>query len=304
MRYNLKRKYKKILVLALAVFFLLGVLSADCLAFEEDTGVSVEKERVLILDASVSEGGGCVEVVLGSSGAACGVLATLSYDPELLSFVTFAKIDTLAEQITVSCLDSNGRLRILIDGDENFDGGVWCRFFFSINETKLNESTESMFLSEISASVDSAYEKSESGYGELCFDDLSVALDLNEYLDREQTGVEQAESVSVRWTDFGYAFEKYCAVCVSGFADNKSIAAGFEITVSCENLTESYTASCVLPVATGGRPEYTVIMPLPLRDSFYVTVRELGYSGREVISAEKTYCFFVSGSGIERVGSD
>lgn len=304
MRYNLKRICKKILAISLAALIMLGALTANCFAFEEETGISVQEERGLFLEASVSDGGGCIEVVMSSSHAACGVLATLSYDPESFSFLTFAKSDTLSDQATVSCSDSGGNLRILIDAGGNFERGVWCRFFFSINETKLNKSAIGELFSEISVSVESAYVLSESGYSELGFEGSSARLDLREHLDQDQTIVEKNDDVSVQWVDFGYAFEEYCSVCISGYADMEDLAAGFEITASYENLTEVYTASRVLPLTADDRRGYTVMMLLPLRDAVYVTIRAIRYSARETVEAEKTYCFFVSGAGIERIGFD
>ena len=303
MRYNLRKYCKKSFALAVAVAILFVALASDCLAFEESASVRVGDEEVLFIETLVSDGGGCIEITLGSSRSACGVLATLSYDPEWLSFLTFVKNDALSEQITVSCLESNGNLRILIDSDENFDG-VWCRFFFAVNETKLDGAGDGKLLSEIAVSTDSAYEKSESGYGELIFDDVTVRLDLSECFDHEQGAVGQGDSVSVRWIDLNGALEKRCAMCLSGFSDKDYFAAGFEITVSSENLAETYTVSRVLPASAGDAWEYAVIVPLPFRDSFYVTAREIGYSGKNVIVEEKTHCFFVCGSNIERVGSD
>lgn len=302
MIYNLRRYCRKFFFLALAVLILFVALASDCLAFEEDTTVYTNEESALLLEAFVSDGG-CIEVTLGSMKSACGILVTLLYDTELLSFLTFAKSETLSDETIVSCFDLDGELRVLIDADENFDG-IWCRFFFSVNETKPNEITESMLLSEISVLADSAYEKSESGYRELFFDDATVRLDLNDCFDGEQSEVDRLDSVSMHCFDFERVIERGYAVCISGIADRNTLAAGFEITVSCENITESYTAYRILPFAAGNDREYTVIILLPPRESFYVTVREIGYSGKTVIIEEKTYCFFVCGSNVERVGSD
>ena len=304
MRYNLKRIYKKILAFVLTVFIALVLLTADCVAFGDETEISTQGENSLFLDASVSEGGGCIEVMLSSSRAACGVLATLSYDEEYFSFLTFVKSETLAEQVTVSCSDSNGSLRMIIDADENFEGGVWSRFFFSVNEAALNEPMSSELFFEISVSVESAYELSESVYDELCFEGSSVRLDLREHLDQDQTNGEKTEPISAQLIDFGAAFEKCCTLCISGCADREALAAGFEITVSCENFTESYTISRVLPITADDEQGYTVIILLPLRASFYVTVRAIEYSAIDIVYAGEEYCFFVSGSGIERVGLD
>lgn len=303
MIYNLRRYGKKLFALTLAVLILFVVLASDCLALEEGTAEYIGDESALFLEALLSDGGGCIEVTLGSSNSACGVLAKLSYDPERLSFLTFAKCETLSDGTTVSCFDSGGDLRVLIDADENFEG-TWCRFFFSVNETTPNETTKNKLLSEITVSTVSAYEKSESGYRELFFDDATVLLDTSDCVDGEQSEVDRVDSVSMQWIDFESTVERGCAVCISGITDRNTLAAGFEITVSCENITESYTAYRILPFATENDREYTVILLLPSRDSFYVTVRELGYSGKSVIVGEKTYCFFACGSNIERVGSD
>ncbi|MBQ3013201.1 MAG: hypothetical protein IJD74_06655 [Clostridia bacterium] len=303
MRYNLKKICKKILAFFAVVLFLLVALASDCLAFDEETVELVGEKSSLFMDASLSEEGGCVEVTLGSSRSACGILATLSYDPELLSFLTFAKSDALGEKVTVSCFDSNGTLRILVDADENFEG-VLCRFFFSINETKLSEKAEGGLLSEISVLPESAYGKTDSGFSELFFDGATELLDLNGSQDSEQNKVEDFDSVSVQWIDFENAFQTQCSVCVSGFFEKNEVAAGFEITVSCENFTETYTASRILPAEAENDRKYAVIVPLPIRDSFYVTVREIGYFGKNVIVEDKTNCFFICGSSVERVGSD
>ncbi|MBR4032478.1 MAG: hypothetical protein IKJ07_07070 [Clostridia bacterium] len=303
MRYNLKKICKKILAFFAVVFFLLVALASDCLAFEENATENFEERTPMHLGTSLSEEGGCVEVTLGSSRSACGILATLSYDPELLSFLTFAKSDALGEKVTVSCFDSNGTLRILVDADENFEG-VLCRFFFSINETKLSEKAEDGLLSEISVLPEAAYGKTDSGFSELFFDGATELLDLNGLHDREQNEVEGFDSVSVQWIDFENAFQTQCSVCVSGVFEKNEVAAGFEITVSCENFTETYTASRILPAEAENDRKYAVIVPLPIRDSFYVTVREIGYFGKNVIVEDKTNCFFICGSSVERVGSD
>lgn len=303
MRYNLRRIYKKITAVALAVLITCIVQAADCVALEAETEMPLREDR-LLLDVSVSEGGGCIEVVLSASRSACGVLATLSYDPENFSFLTFARSDSLDEKVAISCSDSSGRLRILLDSEESFSGGTWCRFFFSINESALNEAEIGELFFEISVSVESAYERSGSGYDEIVLEGSGVRLDLSERSDQEQTNAGIADDISAGLIDLGAAFEKFCALCVSGFADEGSLAAGFEITVSCESIAESYTISRILPITEHGDQGYTAILLVPRRDSFYVTVRGILYSPSEVVRAEETYCFFVSGSMIERVGLD
>jgi len=302
MRYNLKRNHKKNFAFALALLILLCTLVTDCFASEDETVITRQEKGCLFLDVSVSDGGGCVEVILSSSRGACGVLATLFYDSECFSFLTFAKSDTLSEQVTVSCCDSNGILRVLIDADENFEGGVWCRFFFSMRQA--DESLITKPFSEINLSVEAAYELSESGYSEICFEVASTRFDLQENLGQGQTNDKKNNAVSVQWIDYGANPEKHCTLCISGFADSDAFAAGFEVAVSYENVAESYTVSRILPATERDKRGYTAIILLPFRQNFYVTVRAIKYSARDTVRTEEIYCFFVSDSGIERVGSD
>jgi len=302
MRYNLKRNHKKNFAFALALLILLCTLVTDCFASEDETVITCQEKGCLFLDVSVSEGGGCVEVILSSSRGACGLLATFFYDSERFSFLTFAKSDTLSEQVTVSCCDSTGRLRILIDADENFEGGRGCRFFFSMKQE--DESLISKPFSEITVSAEAAYELSESGYSEICFEGASTRFDLQENWGQGQTNDKKNNAVSVQWIDYGANPEKCCTLCISGFADSDAFAAGFEVTASYENVAESYTVSRVLPSMAEDKRGYTAIILLPFRQNFYVTVRAIRYSARDTVRTEEIYCFFVSDSGIERVGSD
>lgn len=322
MRYNLKRVGKKILAIVLGAAVTLASFGTNCLAFEESTEIGADEESAetcvqeestapdgrqegrLSLEASVSEDGGCIEVILRSSHSSCGALATLFYDSERFSFLTYAKSDALGEFTNVSCSDANGRLRILIDADENFDGGVWCRFFFSPNETTSNELAESQLFFEISALIHSAYEKTETGYRELCFEEAHLSIDCYECLDREPIGIEKDGEVSMQRLELGNGVDKYSAFCISGRSFAAGFAAGYEISVSCEDLTERYVSHRALPLANEEKQDCTVILFLPPYESFYVSIQRIVYSGKRVIGDEETYCFFVSGSNIERVGYD
>lgn len=322
MRYNLKRTSEKILAIVLVATVALGSFGTKCLAVEESTEISVDEESteicvqeesagsdgrqegMLSLEASTSEDGGCIEVTLSSTRASCGVLVTLSYDPERFSFLTYAKSDALGELTNVSCSDSNGRLRILIDADENFFDGVWCRFFFSPNETTRNDLTGSELFFEMRALIHSAYEKTETGYSELRFEETYLSFDCYEWLDREPIGIENDGEVSMQRIESGNDTDKYRAFCISGRSFAAGFAVGYEISVSCEDITERYISYRSLPLAKKEEQDCAVILFLPSYESFYVSIQRIVYSGKRVVGDEETYCFFVSGSNIERVGYD
>lgn len=302
MRYNFNRYCFKLAMLVLAILLLFGELTVGCLSSDSEADKNNENSR-LTLTVLLSDDRKYAEISAGSAQVICGVLATLFYDSEKLTFLTFAKGDGMKESANVSCTDTGGRLRFLVDGEENFESDGWCRFFFEINEDYIPDTlTEACFL-EFAVSVESAYFLSDNGYSEICFEGESVLLELDEKPNQDKNEETNTAAIVADWIDFGTIFDGYCVLSLSGFAEKDSFAAGAEISVSCENITEFYTVTCILPAKADEKQKYSVIIFLPMREQFCVGIRQVAYSAREVTVSEEKYCFLVSGSEIEPIGS-
>ena len=296
MIYNFSRYRSRLAIFTLAMLILLGALTVGG---TENIGAVAQ----LTLRAALSDDGRYIEVSVGSPQAVCGVLATLFYDSERLAFMTFAKSDGLGESADLSCTDADGEVRFLIDGEENFENDSWCRFFFEIKENSDCADRTEACRFEFSLAVSSAYFLSDDRYREIVFADGEVLPECGEDERQETSEEEPKTTAEADWTDFGLMLEGYCAVSFSCFAEQGCFAAGFEVSVSCENVTEIYTVTRALPVDTDKRQKYSVVIFLPMRESFYVEVRAIGYTPRGRIDKEDKSSFFISRSGIGPIGT-
>lgn len=302
MIYNFSRYCVKPVLIIIAVLLVLGVLTVRGAATDGGSEGNDEVPR-LILSVLKFDDGGYIELSVGSSQVLCGVLAEIVYDAERLTFLTFSVGDGVGGSVVVSCADDCGDLRLLVDGEDNFESDVWCRLLFAVNEDYIPDSAAEDYCSELVVSVVSAYALSDDGYAEICIEKASAFLELGETPRQDEDDEAVMHTVSADWVDFGTILEGYCAISLSGFAEGEAFAAGFEIWVSCEGIAEFYTVTQVLSARSHEKRKYTVIVFLPMRDSFRIEVTAVGYTPIGAARNEDKRVFFISGSKAEPIGS-
>lgn len=300
MIYNFVRCLAKLVLFTVTVLLALGALSVRGATTDGGSEGNNEAPR-LLLSVLRSDDGGYIELSVGSSQALCGVLAEIVYDAEGLTLLAFSKGDGVVGSVVVSCADIGGCLRLLVDGEKNFESDVWCRLLFAVNEDDISDSAAEDYCSEIAVSVVSAYALSDDGYAEICIEKASAFLELGE--NSKQDGEAATHTISADWADFGTILNGFCVISLSGFAERDAFAAGFEIWVSCEGVSEFYTVTQVLSARSHEKRKYTVIVFLPMRDSFRIEVTAIGYTPAGAADKEDTRVFFISGSKAEPVGS-
>ena len=115
-----------------AVFLILAILLPRFLCLSVFS-VGVEDEFRLDLETfcDFDRGEVCVSVVNAFSTEFCGVLFDVYFDPAVFVFDSAEKGERLSETFELSCSDLGGRVRMIIDGNENCDERIIATLRFT-----------------------------------------------------------------------------------------------------------------------------------------------------------------------------
>ena len=238
-----------------AVFSRLSVFSVDA-----------EDELTLDLEAFCDYESGMirVSVVNAYSTELCGLLFDVCYDPAAFIFESAEKGDGIGESFELSYCDLGGRVRIIIDGNENCDEKIIATLRFSAVYSSEFKSLDFSLFDETEAEAYRFAGKSVVRIG-LVFGKTVFS----------NTG----EAAIVTFIEVEDSKDGGTTLSFGGAVFGEAFAAGVEVTViSLADLgTERVLLSGILPLSSDREKRFCFVLELPRGGDICIIVRPVAY---------------------------